>query len=652
MKKRLLSNRVRNAILMAILLQSVIFGLGLMITGTFSGTANRPYRVMESQVAEKNSLISGYMNNVLLIGNAMEKELAKLTDEQKIYDRLVDNLNHAASADGLFYLDLDKKKAVLYRDGEPQIFSSVYGDIYCVAGNSKSSYPIALSKDWRPKLEPGDWAKAETYWVQGSRGGKWFFRDDRLYYVMMQEVHGNRRLMGFQISSDMLDSCLNLDNPPYKGMELFLLKDRDVLYCKDKGFIGAGYDYSGEEGRIAMNYGGAAYDGVRSVLQVYGYLDGGSVYMGAVCYHSELTALSRSTITMVAGVYLLSIVIAIIFSYIAIWMVLKPIQKLQEDITCQNPAEVHFRESGIVEIDRIHQALNDMAAKLEQSYSRYSFAMESAGENVGSFEYQEGGERVKLSPSILRLLDIPGEWVGTDGTLGYDRWMKILCGLEQIEELEEGFSYVDKSGNRRAVTIRQRHEAHGVFGMVIDKTDAYKEILRLRNLSQHDQLTGLYNGSFLKKEGQNLLNLYRNQVNGLVFCDLDNLKYVNDNYGHETGDRYLQAMADLLREIAAGERCIPVRLSGDEFVLFFYGYGDRKTIETKVRSGYEKRSVMVLPDGGSHRIKASMGLAYAQRGEESMEDLLKRADRAMYRMKRTKKDGVAVYDKSDEAGLV
>ena len=41
MKKRLLSNRVRNAILMAILLQSIIFGIGLVITGTFSGTANR-----------------------------------------------------------------------------------------------------------------------------------------------------------------------------------------------------------------------------------------------------------------------------------------------------------------------------------------------------------------------------------------------------------------------------------------------------------------------------------------------------------------------------------------------------------------------------------------------------------------------------------
>ena len=138
MKKRLLSNRVRNAILMAILLQSVIFGIGLMVTGTFSGTANRPYKVMESQVAEKDALISGYMNNSLLIANTMEKELAKLKDDRKIHDRLIDNLNHASSVDGVFYLDLDKKEAVIYRDGEPQIFSSAHGDIYCVVGSSTS----------------------------------------------------------------------------------------------------------------------------------------------------------------------------------------------------------------------------------------------------------------------------------------------------------------------------------------------------------------------------------------------------------------------------------------------------------------------------------------------------------------------------------
>ncbi len=652
MKKRLLSNRVRNAILMAILLQSVIFGIGLMVTGTFSGTANRPYKVMESQVAEKDALISGYMNNSLLIANTMEKELAKIKDDRKIHDRLIDNLNHASSVDGVFYLDLDKKEAVIYRDGEPQIFSSAYGDIYCVVGSSKSEYPIALSKDWSPKLTPEEWAKAELFWTDRTKGGKWFFDDNRLYYVISQEVYGSRRMMGFQISGEVLDSYLSLDNPPYKGMEVLLMTDETILYSRDKAFIGTDYDYRGDGSRISLTYNGASYDGVRSVLQVYGHMEGGSVYVGAVCYHSELAELSRSTIVMVAGVYLLSIVIAIIFSYIAIWMVLKPIKKLHEDITCQNPEEVHFRESGIEEIDRIHQALNDMAAKLEQSYSRYSFTLESAGEKVGSFEYQEGGSRVKLSSSILQLLDIGADRMGTDGCLDYDVWEDILGGLDRVMELEDGFSYTDRMCNTRAVSIRQRHEEHGVFGIVMDKTDAYMEILRLRNISQHDQLTGLYNASYLKKEGQKILDSNRSRVNALVFCDLDNLKFVNDNYGHEMGDHYLKAMADLLTDIAFGEQCMAVRLSGDEFVLFFYGYSDRKTIEDKVRSGYKGRSSIQLPDGTSRRINASIGLAFAQRESESMEDLINRADRAMYRVKRTEKNGIAIYDKSDEAGPV
>lgn len=654
MKKRLLSNRVRNAILMAILLQSVIFGIGLMVTGTFSGTANRPYKVMESQVAEKDALISGYMNNSLLIANTMEKELAKLKDDRKIHDRLIDNLNHASSVDGVFYLDLDKKEAVIYRDGEPQIFSSAYGDIYCVVGSSKSEYPIALSKDWSPKLTPEEWAKAELFWTDRTKGGggEWFFDDNRLYYVISQEVYGSRRMMGFQISGEVLDSYLSLDNPPYKGMEVLLMTDKTILYSRDKAFIGTDYDYRGDGSRISLTYNGASYDGVRSVLQVYGHMEGGSVYVGAVCYHSELAELSRSTIVMVAGVYLLSIVIAIIFSYIAIWMVLKPIKKLHEDITCQNPEEVHFRESGIEEIDRIHQALNDMAAKLEQSYSRYSFTLESAGEKVGSFEYQEGGSRVKLSSSILQLLDIGADRMGADGCLDYDVWEDILGGLDRVMELEDGFSYTDRMCNTRAVSIRQRHEEHGVFGIVMDKTDAYMEILRLRNISQHDQLTGLYNASYLKKEGQKILDGNRSRVNALVFCDLDNLKFVNDNYGHEMGDHYLKAMADLLTDIAFGEQCMAVRLSGDEFVLFFYGYSERKTIEDKVRSGYEGRSSIQLPDGTSRRINASIGLAFAQRESESMEDLINRADRAMYRVKRTEKNGIAIYDKSDEAGPV
>ncbi len=101
-EKYLLRNRVRNSILLAILLQSIVFGIGLAVSGTFTGTTSRPYKVMESQAADKNSLISNYMNNALLLANTMEKEMGRLSEVGEIHDRLIDNLNHISAADGVF----------------------------------------------------------------------------------------------------------------------------------------------------------------------------------------------------------------------------------------------------------------------------------------------------------------------------------------------------------------------------------------------------------------------------------------------------------------------------------------------------------------------------------------------------------------------
>lgn len=278
--------------------------------------------------------------------------------------------------------------------------------------------------------------------------------------------------------------------------------------------------------------------------------------------------------------------------------------------------------------------------------------MESAGNNVGCFEYQEKGGKVKISPSVRLLLDIPqaeGEGVNE---IAYDQWEQILSGLVKAGELKHGYSFTDSRGNRRAVSIRRCREEQGVFGTVIDKTDAYNEIERLRDISHHDQLTGLYNSTYLKNEGQKLLDRNRDRENAMVFCDLDNLKQINDNFGHETGNRYLKAMAGLLASITEEEQCIAVRLSGDEFALFFYGYVNRSMIEQIVQEGYGRRPFLRLPDGTDFRVNASMGLAYARKGTEGMDSLLRRADRAMYQVKHGNKNGIAIYGKPEKAGPV
>lgn len=652
MKKRLLSTRVRNAILMAILLQSIIFGIGLVLTGTFSGTSSRPFRVMKSQADEKGSLLSSYMNNILFLGNSMGTEFGNIIGPVQMQKRLIDSLSHTSSADGVFYIDLVNRNAMVLRDSNPDIYSLDYGDITCDVGDLKIGYPISRSPDWRLGLTRGEWDTVDQYWEKRGNKGIWLFDNHKLYYVVGSEVNGGKKLIGLRINSSLLDASLKLDNPPYKGMTVVLLSGGSVLYSGDRDLEDTEYKYDEKTDHISMTVKGIPYDGVRSILKTLGYMENGPIYVAALSHHSDLAELSWYTIFMAAGVYLLSILIAVVFSYIAILMVLKPIRRLQEEIACQKPEEIHFRESGIVEIDRIHQALNRMAGELEQSYSRYSFTMESAGGNVGSFEYRENDAKVKISPSVRVLLDIPEDEGEGVNEIEYEQWKKRLEGLLRVEELEDGYSFTDRHGNRRAVSIRRRREKHGVFGTVIDKTDAYNEIERLRDISQHDQLTGLYNSVYLKSSGQTFLDGNRDKVNAMVFCDLDNLKLVNDGFGHETGDCYLKAMAKLLASMAEGERCIVVRLSGDEFAMFFYGYENRKMIEGIVEKGYERRPALGLPDGTDLRLNASIGIAYARRGAEDMNSLLRRADRAMYRVKHGNKNGIAIYGKPDKMGQV
>ncbi len=646
MKRHSLSNKVRNSILAAILLQSVVFGIGLGVSGTFTSTVGRPYRVMESQTSEKNTLLSGNLNNALLITNNMGTEISRLSDEREIQNRLIDNLNHLSCASTLFYMDLDGRTGYCFKDGEPAIYASSYGDITCAVGKLNSSYSIALSSQWQPKFKESSWQDGEQYWENKKSDSQWLYKDGSLHYVITQTRDGHRRIMGLEVGAEILDSYMKLDNPPYRGMQMFLLTEDKVLYSGDGR--STGLPYRMEDGRITLNIDGKTYSGVRSILQLYGHMESGSVYIAEVAEQSELMALSRDTVKMIVAIYGISVLIAIIFSYIVIYQLMRPLRKLREDIAGQNPQGVHFEQCGLSEIDDIHLALNNMALNLERSHSRYSLAMQAAGEMVGSFEYEGQGSQVKLSGSLKRLLDIPDELSGRANVLSYEDWIRVLAKMKKIDELEDGYWFEDDHNNLRAVSIRQQKEEHGVFGMVVDKTDAYMEIIRLRDLSQHDQLTGLYNASYLRVKGQQLLDENPLRVNGLIFCDLDNLKYINDTYGHSTGDRYLQTMAELLRTMAKGENAIPVRLSGDEFALFFYGYSSRDEVEQKIRDGYEKRHAMILPDGKEMPVNASIGLAFAQRESESMEELLKRADRAMYRIKRGEKNGIAVYGKTDE----
>ena len=100
-------------------------------------------------------------------------------------------------------------------------------------------------------------------------------------------------------------------------------------------------------------------------------------------------------------------------------------------------------------------------------------------------------------------------------------------------------------------------------------------------------------------------------VAALLMMDLDDLKYINDTYGHDWGDHYIQNTGRCIAEHSPpGTVC--ARLSGDEFLLLFYGYHGREQLREKLEALTRamQQAVVVLPSGSDLHISISGGVAW------------------------------------------
>jgi diguanylate cyclase (GGDEF)-like protein len=123
----------------------------------------------------------------------------------------------------------------------------------------------------------------------------------------------------------------------------------------------------------------------------------------------------------------------------------------------------------------------------------------------------------------------------------------------------------------------------------------------------------------------------------LLYVDLDNMKLVNDNFGHETGDLLLQDTAVILRK-ALRDTDIIGRIGGDEFVALALGAAPEYTgiIVTRLMRMVQDFN---LNSERKYAISLSLGIAsFDPRNPIEIDELMKRADQAMYMDKRSHKD--------------
>lgn len=164
-------------------------------------------------------------------------------------------------------------------------------------------------------------------------------------------------------------------------------------------------------------------------------------------------------------------------------------------------------------------------------------------------------------------------------------------------------------------------------------------------LAVTDQLTGLYNRRYFERHLAALLGRAREQKRemAMMIIDLDHFKAVNDSWGHMFGDQVLKEFADRLRRNIRGVD-MPCRLGGEEFVVLMpdTDLGQAQGVAERVRCAVAEKPFFCAGETAAH-VTVSVGLAMNENPADSPEDLLKRADIALYRAKREGRNRV-VHD--------
>ena len=181
------------------------------------------------------------------------------------------------------------------------------------------------------------------------------------------------------------------------------------------------------------------------------------------------------------------------------------------------------------------------------------------------------------------------------------------------------------------------------------RSDLQDSSARAHEASLHDALTGLANRDLLFQRLLHALsrNTRSHKMSGLLFIDLDRFKTVNDLYGHQVGDELLVAVAARLSGLLrAGDTL--ARLSGDEFVVLCEDLDTSAAIDPLLARLKDAMTRPFAVSNGEVRVTASVGISFTGPSGDSPEQLLRRADQAMYKAKRDHNGSYQTFSHHDQ----
>lgn len=221
-----------------------------------------------------------------------------------------------------------------------------------------------------------------------------------------------------------------------------------------------------------------------------------------------------------------------------------------------------------------------------------------------------------------------------------ERFRRVAAGGEPLEDEIQ----IHSGGAKRTLAVHAYQTEPDVIAVFFnDVTQQRLDEARIRQMAFHDELTKLPNRKLLLDRLAVAIEAARRRESGvaLLFIDLDDFKPLNDRYGHAFGDQVLSAVARRLHKTARASDTV-ARIGGDEFTVLMPDVTSREQAETVAKKLVAAFSEPLNLAGKSVTMTASIGIALSTDHDIGALALLESADRAMYDVKRSGRNGYRV----------
>ena len=373
-------------------------------------------------------------------------------------------------------------------------------------------------------------------------------------------------------------------------------------------------------------------------------------FLAGTMEQSVLLAFSDRVRKVMLATILVTLVLGVLGSLLVSARLARPINRLYREVIDAQEKKTfpHLSRTAIREVDRFAETITQLSKELVTNSTKFLRIMDMASVEIGGYELRTDTGNVFVTDNFFSLLGKPGI---TGKPLSVRRFEKVLKGIREknpCDRTAEGDELltIQQPDGVRYIMLRSTIEGHAKIGLAEDVTAAVLERKRIEHERDYDILTGLYNRQAFNRVCTELFAApERMGVAALMMMDLDNLKHINDTYGHDWGDQYIRRTGQCLRDnTPAGTVC--ARLSGDEFLVLFHGYRSRDVVREKIDrlTNAMQQSVALLPSGNALHISLSGGIAWYPDDGQDWETLKKYADFAMYQVKHADKGQVQEFD--------